>query len=211
MPTYYMTDGGTSASNAVWIRWFSNNTTSSTADPTWGLWVAGEPTTATNTSTGVWIRWCNTSTVQQYGPVRQATVSPEELERRRREQEAIAEKHRKEFEERQRKEAAAKKRAERLLKRHLDSEQLRQYAKNKTFRVVGGDGASYEVRPNWSGHVERLNSKGEPVERYCIHPDSLVPIPDNQLIAKLMLEAEPERFKRIANRTRLRPEEPVEA
>jgi hypothetical protein len=101
------------------------------------------------------------------------------------------------------KEKAANERAEKLLLSNLTGRQRRQYQKNKTFTVKGRDGNRYRINPKWAGHVERLNDRFKPVERFCIHPVDQVPVPDNQLVAKLMLETDPARFRQIANVTQL--------
>ena len=72
-------------------------------------------------------------------------------------------------------------------------------------KVVAGDGATFELEYGWSGNAKELDAKGNRIASYCIHPHDRVPHADNVLAQKLMLEADPAEFRRIANRTPLVP------
>lgn len=97
----------------------------------------------------------------------------------------------------------ADRRAEELLLGALDAEQKAEYALDKSFHVRDRWGRRYRIRRAWSGHVARVNDSGKEVERFCIHPRIRVPLPDNQLLAKLMIETDEDQFRRTANVTQL--------
>ncbi len=194
----------------AWVYWNLTAASTCTAN-TWDYWTSStaDCTSAATTSGTVNIIWTGWNTT---GATNGATVTPrmarcytppplseEEKERIRIRQEerarlqAEADKARKEADER----------AENLLKRHLTRTQLRQYRRDRSFCMRGRDGHEYRIRRAWGGHIERLGDGGKAVERFCIHPTFEVPLPDNQLIAKLMLETNPEEVRRIANVTAL--------
>jgi hypothetical protein len=101
--------------------------------------------------------------------------------------------------ERQRKEADAK--ADELLRKHLSLRQRRQYRRNRSFCVRARDGTQFRIKHGWAGNIEELNAAGKPVNRFCIHPVDSVPYADNLLAQKLLLETDPDKFRKIANRT----------
>lgn len=200
MPAYYSNSGSTAA-NTVWIEW---NGTAATNDGAWHYWTSGSSAT-TSVSNTIWLEWnAATGESRQIHPNPTAWQKPapptaEQLE---------AEKQRrldleKRLAEETAKRIAAEKRAEELLLSQLSKEQRKEYREKKSFKVVGKDGHRYDIGPRWSGHVERLNDKGKPVERFCIHPRVQVPVADNQLLAKLMLETDPDQFRKVANVTPL--------
>lgn len=131
-------------------------------------------------------------------------LTPEERARQAEEAARRSEEARKAEEKRRKEAEKAAKRAEKLLREVLSPEQRAEFDKDKSFHVIGADGERYRVRHGWSGHVDRIAKDGQAEERFCIHPDRMVPNADNQLIAKLMLETDPARFRKIANVTRLR-------
>ena len=100
-----------------------------------------------------------------------------------------------------RKSLEAEKRAEALLELHLNETQRQEYRTKKRFIVEVQDGVCYRINRGWAGNVEELNKDGKPVNRLCIHTRAPVPIPDNLLAQKLLLETDPAEFRRIANRT----------
>ncbi len=213
--TYYSPStagSGSTTSVAVWEEWSSevaDVTTAASAGVVWRVWTNASCAIATvTTADRVWASWSSTASTNTVASCRPVTLpppappAPEELERQR-----LARKRRAaEAAEAERKRQEADRRAAELLRQHLDDEQKKQYARDRSFVVYGEDGQRYRVRDGWAGHVERLGEDGLPVERFCIHPSELIPIPDNQLIAKLMLETDAQRFRQIANVTRLRPE-----
>lgn len=200
MPCYATND-----TSGTWGYWVAAASTSSctASDATWEVWVdTGTTCSTADTATNVWVKWTTCAGVTSspaYTVARHATppvITPEERARldaevkRRAEEYAVAEAARKE----------ADKRAEELLVAHLDGEQKKQYRRDRSFTMRARDGRRYRVRRAWSGHVSRLDDAGKEVERLCCHPKVAVPLPDNQLFAKLMLETDPEQFLRTANR-----------
>ncbi len=84
----------------------------------------------------------------------------------------------------------------------LDPEQRAQFRKERYFEVITG-GRRYRVKHGWAGNVFRLNEQGQETDRFCIHPTREIPVADNLVSQKLLLEANEAEFLRIANRTRL--------
>ena len=195
----------------IWYEWnLAACNITSTGSP-WGYWTNG--VTATNITTTyplaveAWGQWTNAGGTLYLQPQTWQPCPEPTLEERIAAEEArriAAERYAAEEKKRRQEAEVARDRAERLLQDHLDAEQRKQYARDKSFRVLGADGATYDIRPGWAGHVSKLGADGKEDERFCIHPREEVPIPDNQLIAKLMLETDPVGFRRIANVTRLR-------
>lgn len=98
---------------------------------------------------------------------------------------------------------AAEKCARELLLSVLSEEQRKEYERDKAFHVEAKDGTRYRLKHGWAGNVEELNELGIAIARYCIHPNVQIPEADNLVAQKLMLETDPERFRRTANRTDL--------
>jgi len=211
----------------VWRGWATTSSTATTA-AVWQVWCgygsgSADTTTtadcyATTASTGVWTVWVTTSDGQtrrvssgstgawKAPPPRELT--PEEKAEVAARQQAARERQaeeRRKWEEaeakRRAEEEAADKRAEELLVAHLDAEQREEYRRDRSFQTRDRHGRRYRIHRAWSGHVTRLDDAGRPVERFCIHPSVRVPLPDNQLLAKLMLETDPETFRKTANVT----------
>lgn len=201
MATYYDT------SSEVWGTWTSSTSASVTTcgNGTWAQWTQADYTTTSNctsTASTVWIRWASDATPNaSYQPPKPPKLSAEEqarlLEEARRQEEAW----KKKAEEERLLREAAERRAEELLQQYLNDQQRRQYAKEKKFLVLAGDGATFELEHKWSGNAREFDSKGRPIQRLCIHPKDSVPIPDHLLAQKLMLETNPAEFRRIANKT----------
>lgn len=103
----------------------------------------------------------------------------------------------------------ADKRAAALLLANLTAEQAEDYRRTQSFVVVqplqfGRPARRYRITFRLAGNVYLLDDEGLDVERYCIHAQEPIPVADNMLAQKLMLEADEEQFLRVANRTRLR-------
>lgn len=90
-------------------------------------------------------------------------------------------------------------RAVKLLYLHLDPEQQRQYANTRSFRVRSQHGHLYRITYGSYYNVFRLNSHNQIIARLCAMPAGGLPIPDNMLFQKLMLESEEDKFWRLAN------------
>lgn len=95
----------------------------------------------------------------------------------------------------------ARGRAETLLQAHLSPAQAESLTTHGWFEVTVA-GVTYRIKRGHAGNVVRVDV-GREVERYCIHPAEFVPDADAMLAQKLLLEADPAEFRRIANRTAL--------
>lgn len=105
--------------------------------------------------------------------------------------------------------AEADKRAEALLLVNLTAEQAEDYRRTKSFEVIqplqfGRPVRRYRITFKFAGNVFLVDEQGRAVAQYCIHAREPIPIADNMLAQKLMLEADEEQFLRVANRTVLR-------
>ena len=105
--------------------------------------------------------------------------------------------------ERIRKNEAVRTKARGLLIKHLSPEQQETYEKNKWFIVEGGRSKKkYQIHPGISGNVMEMREDNKSrIYRYCCHCDHSIPLEDNLLAQKLMLEAHEDEFLRLANRT----------
>ena len=106
-------------------------------------------------------------------------------------------------------------RARKLLESQLDDGQLAEFKKRNRFRVRAPDGFVYLITFGTHGNVFRIaeiiTEQGESVKalvNYCIVPDESVNIPiyDQLLGQKLLLEQDPDAFFSIANATEIKDE-----
>jgi hypothetical protein len=88
----------------------------------------------------------------------------------------------------------ARRRAEALLWAWLSPAQRRQYRARRWFEVTTASGRRYRVL---RGAVVRLHPRGS---GYCIEATSLVPVADEMLANKLLLETNERRFLATAHR-----------
>lgn len=99
--------------------------------------------------------------------------------------------------------ATAQSRALDLLIKHLTPEQRETFQKNKWFIVEGGrTGRRYRIRDkgNMVANIDVLEGNSI-AHRLCGHCAAHeIPLADNLLAQKLMIEADEEAFLRIANR-----------
>lgn len=95
-------------------------------------------------------------------------------------------------------EESAAERARALLLSHLTTEQRETFETNGWFVVEGGrSGYRYKVRgQSYVGNVERVDDRAV----FCAHCDSSLPLGDQLLAQKMMLECAEDEFLRIANR-----------
>ena len=191
-----------SSSTSTSVVWYEWNATPTTTTSVWAYWTDGGTSTR-SASTTVWCRWAGTGSgavpacYQPPALTKAEQAKQDEANRKRAEAEKIRlAQERKALEE-------ADRRAEELLVAHLDKEQRKQYRTEKKFKVVGGDGALFEIGSAWSSNVREMTPDGKHIARFCIHPRESVPIPDLLLAQKLMLETDPAEFRKIANRTAL--------
>lgn len=206
---YTPTCAAGTATGDVWYAWSAGTTTATSSD-TWAYWVdegTGTATASAATATKIWVQWNGTTAGVTYNvSPRHAYQPPTEEEQKKIDAERIerAEKERIRQEKEKKDREEADKRAEELLKKHLDQKQREQYEKDKKFRVRSKDGAEFELASLWSGNAVELTPDGKRLARFCIHPREYVPIPDLLLAQKLMLETDPETFRKTANRSEIR-------
>jgi hypothetical protein len=93
--------------------------------------------------------------------------------------------------------------AEELLLENMTPEQVEMWKKTKNFHIIGSDGERYELdaRKQWH-NIFKLNKEGKRVEEFCIYQSGGTPLSDNHLMQKLIIEADTELLRRVAN-TRL--------
>ncbi len=186
----------------IWYAWTTAGT-SSCAD-TWIEWVEADVTdtscASTTTALRVWLRWSNLTTCSIEVP----KLTQEERQRLEADREARQATAAKVEAERQAAAKLADERAAQLLEQHLDQEQRQQFRERKPIRVIAGDGAAFELGHSWSGNAREMDADGKPVASYCIHCGQQLPLGDHLLAQKLLLEAAPAEFRRIANRTPIR-------
>lgn len=189
-------------SDAIWSRWVTFDAgTSAYTDNAWYSW------TSDNSTTGIGV----TIQSNDYYPIPEpAPLTPEQEEEIRRQLEATLARQRERearrfaAEEKRKAEIAeARQRGMALLLEWMSEKQREQFEKHKTFLVVGQSGKIYEIREGTSGNVIELDENGNPVARYCAHPDNTVELPreDVWLAQKLALEHNEEAFLKVANRS----------
>jgi len=91
-----------------------------------------------------------------------------------------------------------------LLLSQLDESQAKELNERHRFTMLGRDGQRYLITYRQHGNVWLLGADGKPVTNYCIVNDD-VPIYDQMLGQKLLLENDLEAFLRIANATPVGP------
>jgi hypothetical protein len=92
----------------------------------------------------------------------------------------------------------ARMRAEALLWAWLSPAQRKQYRARRWFEVTTASGRRYRIL---RGAVVRLHPRGS---AYCIEATSPVPVADEMLVNKLLLESDERRFLATAHRFRYR-------
>lgn len=98
--------------------------------------------------------------------------------------------------------AATKARAEAALDAQLTEDQRAQLRRDGFFVVRGSAGGEYRLRQGEYGRCKRVDG-GRTVEHLCVHPvDGDYPDADALLAVKLLLEADEQRLRTIANITR---------
>ena len=104
------------------------------------------------------------------------------------------------YEAEDKKRKAAESKAEELLLMCLNDVQKEIYLKHG-YLEINTDKAKYRIKRGWAKNIEKIGLDGKPELAYCIHPrDSSVPVPDNMLAQKLMIEYNEQEFLRLANR-----------
>ena len=99
----------------------------------------------------------------------------------------------------------AEKRSYALLCRYLTREQRLELRYTKGFHTRGQDGALYHLGLGRLHSIERIGENGDPTHRYCIvAKDRDIPVWDQVLTQKLLLEGDLKAFESAANSTRVR-------
>lgn len=94
--------------------------------------------------------------------------------------------------------AAITRRARDLLVACLSPSQRAEFEQNETF-TVECRGSRYRVRPHHAHNVDRLDHDGVPEVNYCVVTTTWVPLYDQMLAQKLLLETDPDTFFATAN------------
>jgi len=107
---------------------------------------------------------------------------------------------------RERERAAAQVKARELLLTHLTPEQRDTVARHGWFVVEGGRSRKrYRINTGgYAGNIEELDADGNVVATLCCHARVDIPVADQHLTQKFMLESDEQEFVARANRTRRR-------
>jgi hypothetical protein len=95
---------------------------------------------------------------------------------------------------------AAERRAREMLMSLLDRDQRAMFQKEEVIIEVAPSGNRYRLKFAVTGNIERLNSRGRPVERLCVHPAG-VPVGDVLATQLLLIRTDEDELRRMANIT----------
>lgn len=195
--------GATGATMTIWYTWCSDASGTATSE-IWVPWCR-ETESGYITTTNTWKHWCDTTTTNAtYRVVELPPLTAEQFAAqlesvRRREEE-----HRRNLERERRLRKAAEARAEELLRTLLDAEQRAEYDRAKRFYVVSRSGKRYEIDTKRKMHnIFEVDPAGKRIEEHCIYADDDLPLPDNIAAQLLLLRANENEFRRIANQRML--------
>lgn len=187
----------------AWQYWCSVTASSSTSsNVSWEQWCGLDSTSGTpgnttaGTTTYIWRQW-----TAEYPPPERIEV-PAQTEEQRAEFEAnrnrIEAERRAKALEGQKEKKAADKRAIELLRSQLNEEQLANYDLDGSFVVVASQ-KRYRLK---GAGVDELDKNDKRIATHCIHSSyrDNIPMADILLAKKLLLDADPKEFLRIANR-----------
>lgn len=183
----------------IWQTWVNGTVTTvdTSYDP---FWTQGTTGTANVVNANVWASW-NTNHYTTGSNYRPEPALPTWEQKRQRlilSNRSRARHLRYKIERR-----AAERTAEELLLSQLTVEQREEYERLQRFHVIVGD-KTYRLRRAWAGNLDVIED-GTIRERWCVHPREQVPVPDNLLAQKLMLESgAAEELRQIANVTPMR-------
>ena len=190
MATWTAWNNGTAntaiTTGTTWSDWNldQNFSTTSSTDVTWNQWA-----TTGGTASSTWIWWTS-------GPAASTINYPEPTEEER-ETARLAD------EERVRQRKEAEERAEKILTENLDDEQRKSYTERKVVPITTAKGRKYLIKKGQAGNVYRIDEHGKEIERFCIHPEEVVPDQDTMLAQLLWLRWMEKEFLEIANKTNL--------
>lgn len=183
-----------------------------TNDSVWNHWInATVVTSATTTASAVWTIWNDrlaaaganaypmvhhAQTRMRDAAIARGRVSPEERARRDAAERARVAAN--EIAAAARVEANRK--AEVLLRSCLSQQQIDDLEKKNCF-YLHTNGRRYRIDRGQHGNVKLLDERDQIVESYCIQPRGGLPDADAMLAQKLLLETDPDSFRRISNIT----------
>lgn len=186
----------TNSATTTWTQWADQTATTSTAFTT----------TSSAIGNRAWGRWITTTESLQLNLYTADQMTPERqqmLDDYRREREAERqrehERYHAQYAQLQSERDAANKRAEQLLIENLSLRQREEYQRHGYFVVFGRNRMRYRIRKGLTGNVDVVNPAGDVIHRLCAHIRDEVPVADNMLAQKLMLEFDDEDFQRRAN------------
>lgn len=195
----------------AWLYWCSTSGTEGTsANTSWQQWCGIDSSTndeftsnntiSAGTSDFAWKQW-----TAVYPPPERIEV-PAQTEEQRAEFEANRNRIEAERVAEQTEAAKEKKEADRkaveLLRSQLNKEQMANYDLDGSFVVVAGR-KKYRLK---GAGVDELDKNGHKIATHCIHPSykDNIPMADTILAKKLLLDADPKEFCKIANRASVR-------
>lgn len=85
-----------------------------------------------------------------------------------------------------------------ILEAHLLPEQVEEFRAKDEFHVQGADGFKYLITNGYQHNVFRIED-GRRIFEYCIVTRGFLPVYDQMLAQKLLLQANPEMFHRVTN------------
>lgn len=191
------TQATTTVLGNVWASWNGITYASTGNNTVWNYWnqqyelIQAMPIAYAQMG-GTWVAWN-----QNYrGDLQDVFAAPPVTDEQRAEENRRVLEATRLAQERVQQQKIASRKARGLLRATLTKKQLVQYDAHGYFDV-DVKGRLYRVHPG--NMVSKLNA--EKVEcRYCIHPDEYMPPEDIALCQKLLLEADEDKFLRIANR-----------
>jgi hypothetical protein len=187
MQLIYNGDTGTRTGTDVgsWYQWnvkYVQTNSVTCNDVVWASWYADQGTGSQVVTSSCWQAW------NVNYPVQTLVYTQEQIELARQR-----------GAEREKQNKIALENAEALLFLCLTETQKSQYKEHGYFETVVDD-RTFRITKGWSGNVHEYKD-GKKIKSYCIHPNEDVPVPDNMLTQKLLLETQLDLFMRTANMT----------
>lgn len=191
---------------------------SHTTDYTTTIWPYWAEQTTSNLTTGAWFIWSSTGTQFHNNEIYQTPIdqpilrSPQDIAEMQARQAELDRAYAQQYAIQAERDRVAEKarravmhRAEELLVSHLNPAQLAEYKKDKRFMVHGRSGARYLIEcDRYAGNIIQINKPligSEVRRRLCCHARSDIPLGDQILTQKLLLEHHEDEFVRTANIT----------
>jgi hypothetical protein len=176
---------------SIWCNWITVGTSSATT----GI------TTSSETNEQTWVYWVahnsitgQTEVYQQPQVYKPPVLTPEQVEAQR----VAAEVAKVAAEAKAKAEKEAADRAEEILLEHLEEPQKKQWKERQEFVVLSQTGRKFKITKQRNQNVLEINRLGKRMQGFCIvRPD--VPLSDQLLMQKLLLEHAEDDFMRIAH------------